>query len=128
MVNYGNGKVYKIQPICEHNEDEVYIGSTTKKYLSQRMDTHRSGYKRWLAGRAGNVKSYWLFDKYNIENCRIVLIESVCANDKDELDSREAYHIQNIKCVNKNVFMRLKTLGRPEYAKQYNKIYLEEHR
>ena len=50
MVNYGNGKIYKIEPICDHDEGEVYIGSTTKDYLSQRMDTHRADYKSWLKG------------------------------------------------------------------------------
>ena len=51
MVNYSNGKIYKIEPICEHNEDDIYIGSTTKQYLSQRMDKHRSDYKRWQQGK-----------------------------------------------------------------------------
>jgi hypothetical protein len=47
MVKYGNSKVYEIEPICDHDEDEVYIGSTTKVYLSDRMVKHRSDYKRW---------------------------------------------------------------------------------
>ena len=41
MVNYSNGKVYKIEPISGGEEGDVYIGSTTKRYLSQRMNTHR---------------------------------------------------------------------------------------
>ena len=44
MVNYGNAKVYKIWSTAG---DKIYIGSTTKEYLSQRMDKHRSGYKQW---------------------------------------------------------------------------------
>jgi len=27
MVNYNNGKIYKIEPICDHEENEIYIGS-----------------------------------------------------------------------------------------------------
>ena len=27
------------------------VGSTTKKYLSQRMDNHRNCYKRWKDGK-----------------------------------------------------------------------------
>jgi hypothetical protein len=42
MVNYGNGKIYKIE---SHLGDKIYIGSTTKQYLSQRMDKHRSEYR-----------------------------------------------------------------------------------
>ena len=44
MVNYNNGKIYKIE---NNIDDMIYIGSTTKQYLSQRMDKHRSSYKRW---------------------------------------------------------------------------------
>jgi hypothetical protein len=84
MVNYLNGKIYKIEPNCEHEEHEIYIGSTTKKYLSQRMDKHRSDYKRWKIRKAKKIMSYDLFDKYGIENCCILLIESVNANSKDE--------------------------------------------
>ncbi len=120
MVNYGKGKVYKIEPICEHDAGEIYIGSTSKDYLSQRMDTHRRDYKQWRKGKVGYTRSYALFDKYGVKNCKIVLLESVFANSKDELASREAYYMQNIKCVNKNIPMALKNLGIVEYSKQQN--------
>ena len=43
MVNYKESKLYKIY--CPDVEDSlVYIGSTTKKYLSQRMGGHREEY------------------------------------------------------------------------------------
>jgi hypothetical protein len=103
MVNYGNGKIYKIEPICEHDEGEVYIGSTAKEYLCQRMDTHRTDYKLWLKGGRGKVMSFQLFDKYGVENCIITLLETASVKTKDELKSREAQFIQTIKCVNKNV-------------------------
>lgn len=103
MVNYGKGKVYKIEPICEHEEGEIYFGSTTKDRVCQRMDKHRSDYKRWLKGKSNFVTAYKLFDKYGIENCIISLIEPVHARTKDELKSREAHHIQLSKCVNKNI-------------------------
>ncbi len=48
MVNYENGKIYKIE---SHLGDKLYIGSTTKQYLSQRMDKHRTDYKQWLNGK-----------------------------------------------------------------------------
>jgi hypothetical protein len=115
MVNYGNGKIYKIEPICDHDEGEVYIGSTTKDYLSQRMDTHRADYKSWLKGARGRVMSFKLFDKYGVANCTINLIETACVETKDQLKAREAHYIQTIKCVNKNI------PGRTN--KQYSKIY-----
>ena len=36
MVDYSKGKIYCIEPISEHDEGEIYIGSTTKHYLSDR--------------------------------------------------------------------------------------------
>ena len=41
MVNYNNGKIYKIEPL-NGEEGDIYIGSTTKEYLSQRMDSRGS--------------------------------------------------------------------------------------
>ena len=93
MVNYENGKIYKIE---SYKGDMIYIGSTTKEYLSQRMDTHRSSYKRWKNGKCHFVTSFKIFDEYGIENCHIVLLESVLCDSKDELMSREAYHIRNL--------------------------------
>ena len=98
MVNYQNTKIYKIE---SHLGPKIYIGSTTKEYLSQRMDSHRSGYKHWKNGNGGNMSSYQLFDDYGLENCNILLIESYPCNSKDERASREGYYIKTTHCVNK---------------------------
>jgi hypothetical protein len=126
MVNYNNSKVYMIQPIMEHDENDIYIGSTTKNYLSQRMDKHRSGYKCWKKGRGTKYMCYDLFDKYGIENCKILLIENVHANSKDELVSREGYYIRNMKCINKNIAGRTKkeyNINNKEIIKEYKHKY-----
>ena len=102
MTNYSNGKIYKIEPINGEDGD-VYIGSTTKKYLSQRMTAHRTDYKRFLNEKGANVRSFKLFEKYGIENCKIILLELVNANTKDELLAREAHYIKSVACVNKMV-------------------------
>ena len=44
MVDYGNGKVYKI--VC-NNTGKVYIGSTTQP-LSKRLVAHRLDYKKYI--------------------------------------------------------------------------------
>ena len=87
MVNYQNTKIYKIE---SHLGPKIYIGSTTKQYLSQRMDTHRGNYKQWKKGNGGNVSSYILFDEYGLENCNILLLESYPCNSKDEKAAKEA--------------------------------------
>jgi hypothetical protein len=103
MVNYSNGKIYKIEALNAPIDEKVYVGSTTKQYLSQRMDKHRSDYKNWKEGNAKYFKltSFELFDKYGVENCMIVLIEAVNATTKDELHAREAYHIKALNSINK---------------------------
>ena len=106
MVNYSNGKIYKIEPIVEHLEGDIYIGSTTKKYLSQRMDKHRSSYKRYKDGKFHKFTVFDIFDKYGIDNCKIYLLESVNANSKDELLAKEGNYIKTLKCVNKCIVGR----------------------
>ena len=102
MTNYNNGKIYKIEPI-NGDDGDVYIGSTTKQYLSQRMTAHRGQYKRFLNGKGGNVTSFKLFEKYGVKNCNIILLESISVNSKDELLAREAHFIKTLTCVNKNI-------------------------
>ena len=103
MPNYANGKIYKIEPIGDHDEWEIYYGSTTAR-LCDRWGNHKSAFK--------SNKSYTsiiLFEKYGIENCHILLVEFVTANSKEELIAREAFYIRNNKCVNKFIPDRTKT-------------------
>ena len=124
-INYKNGKIYKIEPKCERSEGDVYIGSTTKEYLSQRMTVHRSGYKRFKNGRGKNkLTSFNLFDKYGVENCDIILLELVEANSKDELVSREAHYIRTTKCVNR--FVPLRTTR--EYKQEHKEVISQKNK
>jgi hypothetical protein len=101
MVNYNNGKIYKIEAI-NGDDGDIYIGSTTKQYLSQRMENHRAKYKQWKNhGKTNKLSCFDMFDKYGIENCYITLLEAINANSKDELHARESYYIKNNLCINK---------------------------
>ena len=122
MVNYSNGKVYKIESIT--GEGIVYVGSTTKKYLSQRMDEHRRNYKYVQEGRiltTGKLHSkttcLQIFDIYGIENCHIVLLETVNAQSKDELLIRETHYIKTLNSVNKS--MKIDPIPKKEYLNQW---------
>lgn len=105
MSNYNNGKIYKIEPL-NGEEGEIYIGSTTKDNLLDRFNTHKSRYKSYLNGLSSSLTSFYLFEKYGIDNCKIILLELVNANNKNELQSIEAYYIKTLKCVNKNIPLR----------------------
>ena len=100
------GKIYKIEPIGDHDDGDIYTGSTTKEYLSQRMVNHIGNYKRWKAGHKNKTMSINLLDKYGIDKCKIILLESVYANSYEEIKAREAYYIQTLKCINKNIPLR----------------------
>lgn len=102
MVNYSNGKIYKIEAL-DGDDGDIYIGSTTKKYLSQRMDSHRSNYKSWLNGIGTKISAYDIFDKYGIDNCKIYLLEKVNCKSNDELVAREGFYVKSMTCVNKNI-------------------------
>ena len=106
MVNYNNGKIYKIEPISGGEEGDVYIGSTSKPRLCDRMSSHRSGYKNWKISGKSKYTSYDLFDKYGVENCQIHLLETVSCNTKDELLAREGFYIKSMPCVNKTIVTR----------------------
>ena len=65
------------------------------------MANHIASYKRWKDGKCNFTTSGTLFEKYGVENCHIVLLECVNANNKDELFARERHWIQSLLCVNK---------------------------
>ena len=117
MVNYQEGKIYKI--VSNTDDDICYVGSTTKKYLSQRMDSHRSDYKKLKKGKNINTSAYKMFEKFGVENCRIELIEVYPSNSKDELIKKEGEHIRKLNCVNRCIMGRTK---REYYDDNINKI------
>ena len=98
MVNYSKGKIYKIE---SHLGDKIYIGSTTKERLCQRMDTLRHNYDSWKNGTSELTTAYEIFEEYGVKNCQLVLLESYPCTCKDELESRKAFYIKSMDCVNK---------------------------
>ncbi len=126
MTNYNNGKIYKIESV-DAEEGDIYIGSTTKERLCQRMTAHRSCYNHWKRDpKQSKMKSFDLFDKYGIENCKIILLESVVANSKDELLSREAHYIRTLSCVNKVIPQQTKKEGDKKYYQLHKEKILEQ--
>lgn len=80
----------------------VYIGSTTQKYLCNRLSAHKYAYVT-KNGRVSYTSSK-LFDSCdNLDDCKISLLENVDAKDKYELQNREKWWIKNTDCVNENL-------------------------
>jgi hypothetical protein len=129
MVNYENGKVYKI--ICNIT-GLIYIGSTAEILLSNRLGKHRRDYRSFLNGKYHYVSSFKILENNNYD---IILLETYPCNNKYELKARERFYIESLNCVNKNIPNRTvkeyyednkqKIL---EYNKQYNKKYREQNK
>jgi hypothetical protein len=117
--DFSKGKIYKI--VCGVT-GEIYVGSTTKEYLSQRLTTHKKTMKDWKKGTAGFVSSYPILER---DNYRIELIESYPCQCWDELMSREGYWIKQIICVNQRVAGRTRAEYRQDNAEKLRQITKE---
>ena len=127
MVNYSNGKIYKI---WDNGYNMCYVGSTTQS-LSKRLETHRSDYKKHLRGEYNYVSVFEVFNEYGVENCKIELVEKFSCNDKEELHAREGQHQQDCVCVNKRVAGRQRQQYREDNKdtlKEKRKEYIEKNR
>jgi hypothetical protein len=130
--DYSNGRIYFIEPICDHEDNEVYYGSTLQK-LCKRMDKHRRDFKYWKDGKRTKITCFDLFEKYGLENCKIYLVELYPCKSREELESREGYYIRNYDCVNKNIAGRTRNewcIDNTEYMRDYynnNKDKIKEN-
>ena len=95
MPDYQQSKIYKI---VSNHTDKIYIGSTTKQYLSNRKAVHKAHYKMW---KADNTNQYCSsFELYDLGDVDYILLELYKCDSKDELSARERYWIeQNINNV-----------------------------
>jgi len=116
--DYGKGKIYMIR--CNKTQ-LIYIGSTTKQYLSQRMGRHVACYKHWTNGKGPYMSS---FDIIKNGDYIILLVELYPCKSNDELRMREQYHIDlNVWCMNKN-----RAYSTAEQHKAQIKEYYETHK
>ncbi len=80
---YARGKIYKI---ISTQTDGVYIGSTTRPRLSDRMCEHRRDYKKFTVGGYDYLSSYEIMQ---YPDARIILVESFPCETRDHLRARE---------------------------------------
>ena len=106
MVNYGNGKIYKIERLSDNCV--VYVGSTTKKYLSSRLVEHKNKATKYPNRRV--YKS--ISNNEGWENHQMLLIKPFACNSRDELHSEESRFIRVLKPLT-NIIIPLRT--RKEY-------------
>jgi hypothetical protein len=130
MVNYSDGKIYKIEPTCEHEDTEIYVGSTAQLYLSKRFAQHLDQYKH-KENHNKRYEVFQLFDKYGTDKCEIILLESFPCANKDELCAREGHFQRKLQCVNKVMIGRTKAEYFQDNKEKFSKLhkeYVEEHK
>jgi hypothetical protein len=121
MVNYSNGKIYKL--VCNIT-DLTYIGSTTSP-LAVRKSGHRSDYNKYTLGKTPKkVTSSLIIENGDYD---IILIESCPCDTKEELLSRERHFIESMTCVNRNIPSRSAAEYR-ETFKEYYALRTKENR
>ena len=121
MVNYGNGKIYKIVRLSD--DELIYVGSTTKQYLSSRLVEHKN-----MSRHKPNRRVYKsITENGGWENHAIILIECYFCNSRDELHRKEREFIVLLKPIS-NIQIPLRTpveyrIDNCETIKVYDKQY-----
>jgi hypothetical protein len=107
-IKYENGKIYKL--VCKVT-NKVYIGSTTEKYLSDRLKGHRIAYKY-----KKDLTNYYCsaFEILKNNDYYIELIENYPCACKDELSRRERHFIDTLD----NVVNKKRPIVEPEEKKE----------
>jgi len=113
MVNYNDGKIYKI---VDNTNGNIYIGSTAEKRLCRRLQKHLSYYKGYLKGITKTKISS--FNILSNGDYKIYLLETYPCNNKDELHMREQHWIDRLDCINVN-----RSTTNPEDTKKYHNDY-----
>jgi len=120
MVNYKNGKIYKI---WNTENDKLYVGSTTRM-LCKRMAGHRSKLKH-----LAHKMLYNDMNTIGIDHFKIELIEEYPCENKEQLCRREGYWIRKLnthKCgYNKEVAGRTNKEYRQENKEEIKQYYQE---
>ena len=92
------GRVYKIIVNCSN---ECYVGSTLQECRA-RWQEHKALYHSWLNNVCKTkTSSFELFEKYGIDNCKIILIREYDVVDKQHLKVYEQLWINKLKPINK---------------------------
>ena len=95
MPDYKKGAIYMLEPTIEYKKGDINYGSTTQP-LYKRFHGHK---KTLVQNRSGSSKL--LFEKYGVENIKIILIKYFSCENKKELEAEEAKYIRENKCVNR---------------------------
>ena len=108
--------IYKIECLTT---GLIYVGSTTKEFLSQRLAKHKHHYNEYINGKHRFTTSFIILEN---NNYHIELLEEVNCETKDQLHIREGHYIRTLECVNRCVMGRT-----PEQYRDENKEKIKQY-
>lgn len=122
MPNYFDGKIYKLH--TDGFPELVYIGATTQP-LCNRLTGYVSSFST-----QGTEKNYPYFKILEKGSYHITLVENYPCNNKEELNARKQYHIENNDCINKSELkeVEIKKESYYETNKERIKAYYEANK
>jgi len=121
-VDYSKGQIYKL---CCKNVDiqDEYVGSTTN--FKQRKKAHKNNCYN-ANDRKYDLNVYkFIRDNGGFENWDMILIEEYSCNSKKQLESRERYWIEKLKC---SLNSSLPTRTVKQYRQQNKEKYKQHSR
>ncbi len=121
MVNYQNGKLYKI---VNGVNDEIYVGSTCRS-LSMRMANHRA------SAKIHTSKLYQSMTVIGVKHFKIVLLCEFPCDNNDQLRAKEHEYIQLLKPVLNQLGAYQTAEEKKKYLAKYQKnnpdVHLKSH-
>jgi len=115
------GRIYKI---VSGQTNECYVGSTFNE-LKYRFRQHKNDYKQWKDGLRWGCASFDVFDKYGIDNCRMLLIKEYKVEDRKHLQMYEQLWINKLKSINKLSAFVIEPVLKKMIAERDKKNYKE---
>jgi hypothetical protein len=109
MVNYSEGKIYKLYCFDDEGNEMMYIGSTASS-IAKRLNVHKT--------KTGCTSKLLFETGYKV--CVELLEEYPCEN-RNQLERREGYWIRKLPCINRNIAGRT-----VEEYREDNKEHIKE--
>ena len=128
-MSYSTGTVYKI--ICYLDDRIIYIGSTFNQ-LRHRWQCHKKAYKQYLDDNHGCITIFPYFEKFGIENFKIMKIKDYECYRENKADSRHLHAFEQLwinrtkGCVNKQAAFSISKLYKKEW-REANKDKMKEY-
>ena len=117
MVNYQKGKIYQI---INSKTPDIYVGSTARNTLAERMSEHRNIAKNKLYNER---IVYISMRAIGIEHFNIILLEDYPSENKDQLRMKEQEWIQKLNPILNDRRAFRSEEEKMKYQLDYNKIY-----